>query len=284
MIGFRSELVPTAVALVSLLIPTRHSSHPRQKRGCSTHCLGQLSRLRSIAEDNLRNKMPRQIVRLPLREEGPEEAMATLLSWIAYPGIDDSDRRDIFKWSLIRAYIMLRAERDDEFALTPQLIRPIAFFASESFSLRMLNQGRVRAYSHIITGTWFLGPYFEVKGTNRKPRALARKEDGSFEQDAKVASVENMIINLKDALGLEGENTSTFKTKVWKVAKPIAHVGFAVGLTVGTLGKRPFFDLFEDKKAIGGIVRFAEHVRRFVASSNVTFRLSDSEMVCFELD
>ena len=195
--------------------------------------------------------MPRETVDV-LISAPPAEAMSQLMSYVAYPDAFDASERNRFARALWRMAILHKASSDEPWGAKPQLIRPAMLIDDEKTVLDALGRGMDRLHKHLATAHTFLIPHFIQNDTGRLP--YLSEINRSFEKQK--PTVENTSLAIKKVLGWQGDDVSTFKNKIWRITKPVAHLGYAIALwhnsemrlaeLRGKQTSEVFFDLFFD--------------------------------------
>jgi hypothetical protein len=229
--------------------------------------------------------MPRETVDV-LISAPPAEAMSQLMSYVAYPDALDASERNRFARALWRAAILHKANIDEPWGAKPQLIRPAMLIDDDKTVLDTLNRGIDRLHKHLATAHTFLIPHFIQNDTGRLP--YLSEINKKFEKQK--PTVENTTLATKKLFGWKGDDVSTFKNKVWRTTKPVAHLGYAIALWHSTevrlaelRGKQSsdvFFDLFFDG-GIPHILNIAESCRLKIPTIR-QFRIKEVDTVKFQ--
>lgn len=160
--------------------------------------------------------MPREIVPLIRNRKAPYESGADFFSLIAYPDPLDKQERSRYWRALCRMTILMRAAKDEEWQLECQWARPLLFMDSEPEYSSTLKRGSKRLQERLATAYHILQPQL-IELETGKPQTIE-----SF-----LPTVGNMAILTAAFLGMEGDSSSTVKSRMWKPTKPVAHLALA---------------------------------------------------------
>jgi hypothetical protein len=146
----------------------------------------------------------------------PFEVASELLSYIAYP--DDPRRRTDFSDVLCRAEHQEEARRNHDRALSPQLIRPQIFAATDDAFVRAFHYGIGKLRDRFYSATNMLMP--------RICEFVAPEDSQKTAEEASrnVIKMAQMIVTRQ---GLKPGNKATFIDDAWAPTKPVAHLAFA---------------------------------------------------------
>lgn len=171
--------------------------------------------------------MPRQTVQIDAYGKNSEAwAFAQLMSYVAYPSGLDSSRQRLFARSLYRMALIWRAEKDKGWASSYQQMLPFALLDDEKTFLTSLKRGQKQFWRHLVTAHAFLLPHLIGVDTDALPDLdrLYPKSKSAL----KAPTVENMSLIVMEAIGWNGDSSSTVKSKLWSAVKPVSHLGYAI--------------------------------------------------------
>ena len=161
--------------------------------------------------------MPRETVTIPATQAPPFEAASMLLSYIAYNDTEEKRQRENFAAALTQFMHITTGHFDKTWSHSLQQIRPHIFYAKQDAYAGNLRHGFKRLDYRLKTAYWMLNPY--LRTLRGKPPAAVY----GFEP-----TIKHLSIQLKDLFGWDGDNISTFKTKVWGPTRPVCHVAFVI--------------------------------------------------------
>ena len=153
--------------------------------------------------------MPREKVLIELCCPFPYKAGGQFFATLAYPKRADGALRDRFLWALCRWQVVKRAVEETKFAFTPQPITPAIFLDDFALYWSALKKGLEKLQQRLIATHWILLPFLnELEGV-----------------EGEYPSVNELSKMAVESLGWRGKERSvpTFKAKVWRVTRPVAH-------------------------------------------------------------
>ena len=223
--------------------------------------------------------MPSRTIHVQIYKAAPAEAVSQLMSYIAYPDPLDNTERERFATALCRLAIVERATAEKEWGQTIQQIKPHILLEDEKTFLDSLRRGTKLLGRHLITAGTFLTPHMIAISKGSKAPLW-----GGFDP-----TVENLSTLVMDALGWKGDSSSTVKSRLWRVTKPIAHLGyvFVASLSVEAMvakkqnrdPSRIFYELFfSDMLPV--YLQMAENCRKKLGSIK-QFKIKEEETIQF---
>jgi hypothetical protein len=182
--------------------------------------------------------MPRETIKILIRGAAPFEAASQLMSHVAYPNKLDKKNRERFADALCRAAHLTNEHFHKGWCRSPQQIKPHIFYDKDGVFQKSLNSGTSILMQRSVTSLAMLGSHLEAVETGRRPPRFIDLPP----------TVENVSIYLMDAF--RRTNLSTFKTKVWGPARPVAHMAFATSVEF-----IPFFNEYKPSDNTGIPIR-----------------------------
>jgi hypothetical protein len=164
--------------------------------------------------------MPARTVSVRLNEIPPGEALATLMANVAYPYEEDRLERERFARALWWAILIERASEEKAWGQTIQSLRPSLFLDDDTTLLSSLKRGTKLLSWRLNTAGTFLMPHLRELRTGKLFPIR-----GGF-----APTVENMSMLVMGKMGWKGDSVATFKSKIWKTTKPVAHLAFVLNL------------------------------------------------------
>jgi hypothetical protein len=175
--------------------------------------------------------MPRAVINVPIfQRAAPFDAVSLLLSHIAYPDSADERERENFFAALCRwAYIKTGSVHKNSTLI--QEVRPYIFYPTHTDFISCLKRGTKLLWHHLTASWIILNPHLTALETGKAPP----KVDG-FEP-----TVTNLSAIIRASMGWDGDSDSTFKSKIWRPTKPIAHMAytFVVNVVIPNLKTNP---------------------------------------------
>jgi hypothetical protein len=231
--------------------------------------------------------MPRETIDIPVYKALPAEGMSQLMAYVAYPDNLDAVKRQRFATALWRMAIQYKADTDKSWASKPQMIKPMILLDDDKVVFDSLKRGLKLLWRHWATAYYFLLPHFIKQSSGRLPHLS--EVNSSFEKQQ--PTVENLSLALKGLFGWEGSDIATFKDKVWRHTKPVAHLAYALASWQFTLSMEreelrerttssAFFDMFFDDDVIV-YMKLAETYRK-KATSIKQFKIKEDQTIQFQ--
>jgi hypothetical protein len=160
--------------------------------------------------------MPREIIGIPLSTAPPPEGGATLFSAVAYSNPVDAIARDQFRRALCRWAILARSEIDEDWATTPQSIRPEFFVGNNAHWWKQYKLGEKKLNHRLIAAYFIAMPNIKIRFTGH------REKFKNYEP-----TVQNMSQLAMDSMGWRGDSEATMKSRIWGQSRAVVHAAAA---------------------------------------------------------
>lgn len=201
--------------------------------------------------------MPRHTVDINLKELAEGEALATLISYVAYPQVKSEKDRLAFLRALYREALKRKATVDAAWAITLQPIRISNILDSNQLTGAEFRRARQKFDEHMLMSTHFLPPNLGAdESKNHTPRL----------PNGEKPTVENTVDYVKRRLGRDNLDTSTFKHDVWRPTKLICHLALALSNAITAFkhhhpASNLFYELFFEDDFVISVLRNSEKIR-----------------------
>jgi hypothetical protein len=220
--------------------------------------------------------MPRATIPISVHETGPFEGACWLLSHIVYP--DDISRCIPFTAALCRLAHLQTIDTTPGWASTLQQIRPWIFSYKDTAYHKTLSIGFNILYRRMATSLFMIQPHLYSLLNEKTPSHI----------NGFAPTVGNVAAHLMHEFGWDGDSEATFKSRIWRPTKPVAHAAYVVSVRFfGATQSKPFdrrklLDaLFPQKNEILGMIALSEQVRLKLPQIK-QFRIREEETFRFE--
>jgi len=159
--------------------------------------------------------MARETVLVSSQSQPSYEAAATFYATIAYPDPLDKSRREAFRIALCRSAIIARAEVDQGWRLSCQVIRPEIFCQEEHYYEKIFDLGMTLFTKRVICSSTIV---------------ISHLYDEPIRLSGLRPTVDNLAALVAEALGMSTESYKTVQSKLWAPTKSVAHAAAAVTL------------------------------------------------------
>lgn len=216
--------------------------------------------------------MPKRTVEIKVDELADGEALAALISYIAYP--QPEKKRLPVQRMLYRYALKSRALRDKQWVDTIQPVRIFNLLEGPHGDATELKKCMKKFDAHMLMATHFLESNLEsIANPNPYSRKLHKNKRGSgvdrvgLLPDGMKPTVENTALYVKRLLGGRGQDIATFKHDIWAPTKLICHLALAMSdtrtswTTEPPYGRSLFYDLFFDEEFAHTVMRRSETIR-----------------------
>ncbi len=229
--------------------------------------------------------MPRAVIKIPIfQRAAPFDAISVLLSRVAYPDEADEREREYFFAALCRWAYIKTGTVDRNWSSSIQEVIPYIFLTPEHKFLKRLKRGTTLLRHHLMAGYNILDPHLAALGTGKAPPKVK-----GFDP-----TITNLSVLIRHRLGWDGDSDSTFKSKIWRPTKPVAHMAFTLVINVviphinDTQQPRPdaqnmleWLFPFPSVEKLLGILTVAEKVRLKLPEIR-QFRITEESTLKFE--
>jgi hypothetical protein len=230
--------------------------------------------------------MPRETITIRWVPSAPYEAAAEFYSALAYPDRSDQAARLRFRNSLCRWAILQRCGWDQGWGAGPQPIRPALLKLNPAQANTELRRGQKKLRER-VAASLILWPFIMPFTWG------ASDEEVSSWFEGEKPNANTVALYGAKALGWKGDDSSTFKAKVWKPSRCVAHAAMSLFVTIFAAEQldeqtaewriENHSSLFFDEAFIGQTIGLAEFLR--VRMIKITrFTILEDETIEFRFD
>ncbi len=196
--------------------------------------------------------MAQEIIRLQLQSLPVYEVAGLFFAALAYPDCDEITERKKFQRALIRWCLLIRVNLDPSWGAELQQLKPMYFSDQERVFESTLKRGMRKLAHRFVSAIWIA-----------LPRILKLERVNQFRP-----TIENMSTIAMPELGMRGNTSSTFKTKIWKPSRPVVHAASAfVALSRYLLGEDDWSGL--DRVMIYWFMTHEDHFKELIHEAEI---------------
>jgi hypothetical protein len=199
--------------------------------------------------------MPLETIRIRVPTLPFPEPGTTFLSRLAYPKANDSSQENQFWAAVCQWAILARSERDRDWGLKPQPIRPIIFMGRK-IDRKAIRHGETRLH-RLFTAAFMVNPVIIKHLTGE----LYRKYGWS------ARKMKDLRRDAMRSENWEAGSKTTFSSGIWSPFKPVVHAASAYLLVTREPLIWPprvdaFFDCLASPELLRRIVILSEAIRQ----------------------
>jgi hypothetical protein len=159
--------------------------------------------------------MPKSTVFVDTFQVAPAQALATLLSYVAFPKDEDDAKRKRFAASTTIMALALKGREDPTSA--PQPISPSMLVDLDDGAC--VKKGLKRAFDSMAVADAVLRPHLRVAELGKRPML-------SNGEPATVDGALGQLAPLLSSRGASSENFSNLESRIWVPCRPVAHLAY----------------------------------------------------------
>ena len=190
-----------------------------------------------------------------------------LITILAYPKIDQEEDRGGLHASLCNQFLYDRSVKDQTWAASPQLIKPVYAFRSEALIKKDTRKLERLLRDRAVAGRMAMGFFLEAEGDGKRPKSLPK--------EIKKVTLDGMAIMVKDEVLRSGsEETENIEKRAWRPSLPVIHLAAAMqvllqGLDKGISGLPSMGDLGNSREAIEWLVTKARYFEDLITTKPI---------------
>jgi hypothetical protein len=196
----------------------------------------------------------------------PYEVGAVLLTLLAHPQEGTDQQRSVLHASLCSQVLQERARSDQDWANTPQLIKPVYAFQSEADIKASTKKLARLMRDRAVAGRKAMAFFQEAENGGQRPSTLPENTE---------VTLDSLAVMVKDeVMDSDSHETENIEKRIWRPSLPIIHLAAALqvlmqGLNKGVQGLPAMDSLWTSRDAIIWLVKQALYYEELITSKPI---------------